>query len=56
MAYKKLLDKVHRLDPKYDPLREFKPFYKRMDHLIENFDEFMYDLMDEVEQLEIASR
>lgn len=48
-----MLDKIHRLDPKYDPLIKFKPFYKKMDHLMENFDEVMYDLMDEVEQLEI---
>lgn len=24
MAYKKFLDKVHRLDPKYDPLIKFE--------------------------------
>lgn len=55
MAYNNLLDKVHKLDPKYDPLKEFNPFCKKIDYLKEKIDEVMYDLMDEPEKLQITS-
>ena len=44
IAYSKLLDIVHEMDPTYDPLMEFTPYHKRIDFLMKNFKEIMETL------------
>ena len=41
IAYDKLLDIVHKMDLKYDPLLEFSPYHKKIDFLMKNFKEIM---------------